>query len=148
MVAADDTALQLAHRRRTPELIVSGEIPGWRFHFHHRQLPSAAIALATSTGTASRPMLAYAVRQSGLIAFSIAIASFDFFSGSGGDGTVKTPREPEPSRTISRAAFLRAASRSMRGASEGRAPTSRRGWKISSSASGVPKRDGGTGAAR
>ena len=64
-------------------------------------------------------MLAYAVRQSGLSAFSIAIASFVFFSGGGGGGMVKTPREPEPSLTTSRAAFLRAASRSMRGASDG-----------------------------
>jgi len=92
-------------------------------------------------------MLAYAVRQSGLIAFSIAIASFDFFSSGGGDGSVKTPREPAPSLTISRAAFLRAASRSMRGDCDGGVPMSRRGLNISSSASGVPKRDGGKGTA-
>src|SRR5208282_934754 len=103
---------------------------------YQRQLPSAAIALAMSTGAASRPMLAYAVRQSGLSAFSSGIFSFDLDSTEGGDGIVKTPREPAPSLTTSRAAFLRAASRSMWGASPGGVAVSRRDLKISSPASG------------
>src|SRR5438876_5512342 len=113
----------------------------------YQRQPPSPIAEATSAGTASSPMPAYAVRQSGLMAFSIP--SFDFYSGGGtGSGNGSTPREPEPSFAMARTARFFAASRSIRGVSPGSVDgvsTSRRGLKMSSLASGVPWRSAGPG---
>ena len=81
---------------------------------YQRQVPSPN-SLAMSGTTAASPSAWYAVRQSGLRAFSMAIASFDLCSGFGGTGMAKIARCPAPSLAIC-PALLRAASRSMRGA--------------------------------
>src|SRR6185312_17155385 len=69
---------------------------------YHRQFPSPN-SLATSGTTAASPRPWYAVRQSGLRAFSIAASSFDFFGGTGGIGNASIALCPEPSRAISAA---------------------------------------------
>ena len=61
------------------------------FDRRYQRQPPLPTVLPTSGAIASRPMSAYAVRQSGLAALAMASASFDLRSGGGGTAGT-TPR--------------------------------------------------------
>ena len=96
----------------------------------YQRQPSPVSALASSAGTASSPRLVYAVRQSGLIAFSIACESFDSTSGGTCRLSGTMPRPPACRFEVD----MRVPPGSVPGTT-----TSRRGWKMLSSRCGVPK---------